>query len=227
MSTDRYTKAILTIIAVALCVIAFPRPETPEVVAASLRPDAEKMATVYPAPNAGEPKNRHSSAAGPLRWRIPYALEVFSGGSAGYQCHTAVSILNASSAAVDVEVVLFDSAGVVEASALRNLPVDDSLVYTSATPEETNMPFPFGIEAEMVLQSASILTNGFALVYAEDPRVLVTAFVSCVGTLQPSLGEAFRGITNIPAYPVGATMEYFQAGTSPVWTPPMAMPETP
>ena len=40
MRSDRYTKVVLTIIAVALCVIAVPRLETSEVMAASGQPEA-------------------------------------------------------------------------------------------------------------------------------------------------------------------------------------------
>jgi hypothetical protein len=65
--------------------------------------------------------------------------------------------------------------------------------------------------------------DGYAHVNADDPRIVVTAMMRC-GDNDLHLPVT---ITSIPAYPVGATAEYFQAGIPPAWTPPIAEPEVP
>ena len=66
---------------------------------------------------------------------------------------------------------------------------------------------------------------GYASVHADDPRVHVSAYVICrdgtIGTTN------IVGMTQIGTSPVGATMEYFQAGMPMNWAPPMAVPELP
>ena len=66
---------------------------------------------------------------------------------------------------------------------------------------------------------------GYANVNADDPRILVTATVLCRdGT---SGASKILSQDELPAFPVGATMDYFQAGMPAGWTPPRATPEVP
>jgi hypothetical protein len=66
---------------------------------------------------------------------------------------------------------------------------------------------------------------GYANVNADDPRILVTATILCrEGT---SGASKIQSQNDLPAFPVGATMEYFQAGMPNGWTPPRATPELP
>ncbi len=65
--------------------------------------------------------------------------------------------------------------------------------------------------------------DGYALVNADDPRILVAAMLRC-GEKDAKLPLT---INNIPAYPVGVTAEFFRAGMPAAWTPPMVAPEMP
>jgi hypothetical protein len=71
--------------------------------------------------------------------------------------------------------------------------------------------------------------GGFAKVRADDPRVLVGAFLTCKRDRATGFDQidAVRALTNIPAFPVGATAQYFQAGMPSTWAPPMVRPEVP
>ena len=61
--------------------------------------------------------------------------------------------------------------------------------------------------------------------HADDPRIEVASFQYCRDGIGG--GQNIASITQVPVYPVGATMEYFQAGMPTTWTPPMAEPEVP
>jgi hypothetical protein len=61
---------------------------------------------------------------------------------------------------------------------------------------------------------------GYATVHAEDPRITTSAYLVC---REARTGYVpVEAITTIPAFPVGATAEYFVAGMPVNWTPPMA-----
>jgi hypothetical protein len=71
--------------------------------------------------------------------------------------------------------------------------------------------------------------NGYARVYADDPRVMAVAFIDCEEDVKNGFDSTLPiyGLMNIPAYPVGTTADFFQAATRPLSFPPMAEPEQP
>jgi hypothetical protein len=63
-------------------------------------------------------------------------------------------------------------------------------------------------------------------VHADDPRILASAAIVCRDAAG-SGATNIEAMTDVATFPVGATMEYFQAGMPVSWTPPMAAPEAP
>ena len=66
--------------------------------------------------------------------------------------------------------------------------------------------------------------DGFATVSADDPRITASAFLLCRDG--PGTGTNITTMTNIPAYPVGATLNLFQAtmpGIRTLLTPPESL----
>lgn len=133
----------------------------------------------------------------PLRWRVAWATEDASNAF----CGTAVVVTNLTTDTRDVEVEWVDDNGdsyFLDYGFIDPLDSDrwvtDSQVYT----------YPFNANHDANLLNFA----GYALVYADDPRVMVSAFMFCrAGTGNVPLVS----ITNIPTYPVGASMEFFQA----------------
>jgi hypothetical protein len=72
---------------------------------------------------------------------------------------------------------------------------------------------------------ASADFSGYALVGADDPRIMVSAFQFCRSSTGYS-GAFVRSHTDIPVFPVGATTEFFQAGVPATWSPPAMVEET-
>jgi hypothetical protein len=58
---------------------------------------------------------------------------------------------------------------------------------------------------------------------------MAVAFIDCKEDLKNGFDVTLpiHGLMNIPAYPVGATADFFQASTRPLSLPPMAEPEVP
>jgi hypothetical protein len=156
----------------------------------------------------------------PLRWRVAWAtLETDQDDT---YCGTAVIVTNAANTSVDIDVEFMKDNGSSVGRALHTLGVYES--YTAITVGSTlsiNVgPYWFND------QVASPDFSGYALVGADDPRIMVSAYQFCRSTTGYS-GAFVRSHTNIPAFPVGSTAEFFQAGMPATWTPPVAVAEPP
>ena len=221
MRSDRYRDMILTIIAAALIVIALPRLETPEVQAAEEQPP--ETATEEQRPQM-DPRFTLTHV-GPLRWRLPFVM--------GYnddldtlfdECHTAISVLNTSSGSTEVEVGFWNYSAAGVGVATASVAAHDSWVVVTATSPGSNSSYPFVADT---YKDTGEITRGFAEIWADDPRILVAAFLVCKDEAGAGGFAPTNAMTTIPAYPVGVTAEYFQAGMPATWTPPMAAPEVP
>ena len=224
MRSDRYTKVVLTVIAIALCVIALPRLETAKAMAASRQPEATPVdqgaspLVEQPAPPRA-PVGPTSTL--PLRWRVSWAslntgeLETF--------CSTAVVVTNTTNSATEVEVEWMKHSGISAALQLETVPAYQTFVWVLETATEVINPVPWRIDNDATISSGF---KGHALVNSDDPRIMVSAYQYC-RTDKDYPGPTILAQTNIPAYPVGATAEYFQAGMPVTWTPPMVEPEVP
>jgi hypothetical protein len=227
MRTDRYTKIVLTVIAVALCVIALPRLETAKAMAASRQP-ATASADDIPegaSPLVEQPAPPRApvgpTSTLPLRWRVSWAslntgeLETF--------CSTAVVVTNTTNSATEVEVEWMNHTGTSTALQLETVLAYRTFVWVLRGATATINPVPWRIDNSATISSGF---KGHALVNSDDPRIMVSAYQYC-RTDKDSPGPTVLAHTNIPAYPVGATAEYFQAGMPMNWTPPIVEPEVP
>jgi hypothetical protein len=229
MRANRYRDFMLTVIAVALCEIALPRLESPEAVAASRQPEEAVVAgpqqSVMSPNEEADPASRGPRAPTstlPLRWRVSWAaLET---GDFDTWCSTAIAVANTTAAAVEVEVEWISSGGSSLALRPETVPGYQQVVWIPDTLIPDVNPVPW-IASDTINPGIADF-KGFALVTATDPRIMVSAFQYCRSTSGVS-GAVVVAQTNIPAYPVGATMEYFQAGMPAAWTPPIAEPEVP
>jgi hypothetical protein len=134
---------------------------------------------------------------------------------------TAVTVRNAGPATVNIDVEWFRADGT--SMGLSTEPIISERVKVFWPDSGVNLT-PF--TGEGATASTGDLSGGWANVNADDPRVLASAAIVCrdvAGYDASNLGA----MINVPAVPVGATLEYFQAGTPAVWTPPTVGPEAP
>jgi hypothetical protein len=208
MRSDRYTKAVLTIIAIGLWVLTMTQMDAPEAQARTghseqMRQEQRRaVATATHAPTSTKP----------LRYRIPYAQNVNYTSSGYPDCVTVVSVVNFGPTATSVDVEFFREVGAPAGLATKSVSAGQAGVFITDSTDIQSQPFVGDVWA----YTGDF--DGYALVNADDPRIIVTAMLRCGDNTHP-LPVA---ITNIPAVPVGATMDYFQAGMPATWTPPMA-----
>jgi len=170
MRNDRSTKILLTLIAARLWALTMTQLELPAARAGT-------SATVRdPLINQERPEQREMASAGlhsptstrPLRWRIPWALHRNSVVPGSPDCATIVSVINTGPASNNVDVEFFSSSGNSAGLASRLVLSGDPDVFVS----NTNVPLaPFLVDST----AAAGTFDGFALVSADDPRILVTA----------------------------------------------------
>lgn len=217
VSSDRYTKVVLTVIAVCLCVLTLG-----EVSLLDPTARAEASSVDFSPPGTREQQKTSNAVAGPraptstlpLRWRIPTAVERV--GSAETYCSTVVSVRNLTTSSVSVEVEWFDWDGTTQKLRPMTLPARNLLQWAT---NNAIVLLPYYADDDALILGFI----GYANVNADDPRILVTATVLCRdGTAGDS---KVLSQNELPVFPVGATMEYFQAGMPVGWTPPRAMPE--
>lgn len=211
MSQDRYLKVVSTVIAVALSVIAMALIDSdptasaialPEVVEGTLGEPAEGSSGLVPAA---------ATSTLPPRWRIPYARHIDNSAGGTMDCGTVVSVSGFGPANILVEVEFFNAFGVSEGKT--------SLSQAAAAPDvhaaDIGMSLsPFGVNTNANTGSF----EGYALVFADDPRIAVGAYLVC-SEVSLSLNGFPRSITSLSAYPVGQTRAFFRAdlpGMAPV-----------
>jgi hypothetical protein len=221
MRSDRYTKFVLTVIAVCLSVLTLTGIGLPD-----FTTEAEATVAARSALADQGRKNTGNEAVGPkvptatlpLRWRIPTAFEnIFSNATF---CTTVVSVLNATASSINVQVEWTSWGGFSQALRPMALPASEMLHWVSDHQINIRPYFP---DDDAGLEGFS----GYVNVHADDPRILVTAIILCRDDTFATPLAKIRVHDTIPAYPVGTTAQYFQAGMPATWTPPMASPETP
>ena len=185
MRANRYRDVMLTVIAVALCVIALPRLESPEALAAPRRPEEAVLAgpqqSVMSPNEEAEPVSRGPRAPTstlPLRWRVSWAA--LQTGNLDTWCSTAIVVANTTAAAVNVEVEWMNSAGSSLALRPATVPGYQQTVWIPDTfiPDVNNVPW----FAAQTIDPGIANFIGFALVAATDPRIVVSAFQYCRST---------------------------------------------
>lgn len=204
---DCSLKLVLTVIAVALSVIALSLVDVPLLASA---------VALAESPTGVSPEEATSTL--PLRWRVPLARHKNSSIAGTLDCGTVVSVVGFAPNSINVDVEFFHSQGVSAGLASRTLAPTKSATFVSALGVSLT---PFSGES-----ANTPGFTGYALVFANDPRIFVGAYLIC--TEDSVSGTSFpRSITNLSAYPVGTTAQFFQAGT-PEMAPasPLAEPES-
>ncbi len=222
MHVDRYTKIVLTVIALGLWALMLAEVGLPdfisEVEATAASPSATTLQSLKkPGGEAGTV--RAATATLPLRWRVSWAAQYVADTT---NCGTAIIVTNDTSSSVTVEVEWFSWYNSSEGLGSLAIAGQNSKVWVSGrdwnTPSVDYRPFVPDHYAD------AIGFAGYARVHATDPRIEVAAFQYCRDGLDQ--GKNIMSITNIPAFPVGATAEFFQAGMPATWMPPIAAPES-
>jgi hypothetical protein len=224
MRNDRGTKVLLAMIAIGLWGLLLSQanpvdlahPAEAAVVSTSAAPLEEQM--VPPASVLGPVAavTATSTATQPLRWMIPTISE--DGAQNDSFCSTVVTVRNLTPNTVDIEVEWIDWSATK--FVLRPLSVPSQRLRHWVTDDLINIrPYYQGDTADLGLW------RGYANVHASDPRILVSGAMLCRdGTAAGAKILANRGIAS---YPVGSTLEYFQAGMPSAWAPLMVEPEAP
>lgn len=219
MRSDRYTKVVLTLLTLGVWALMLTEVELPDLTAqaeATAVPSSAPLEQVSKKPGGEAGAARAPAATLPLRWRIPTVFEHIG---VDTSCSTVISVRNLTPATVNVEVEWFRWDLVITALRPGSIPANEMLLWATDDSIELRPYYP---DDDANLGPSFI---GFADVHAADPRILVTATVMCRdGT---AAGAKILSHNEMPAFPVGAALEFFQAGMPATWTPPMAVPEVP
>ena len=222
MRADRYTKIVLTVIALGLWALMLAEVGLPDFIsrveATAASPSATTLQSLkMPGGEAGTV--RAAAATLPLRWRVSWAAQYVADTT---NCGTAIIVTNDTSSSVNVEVEWFSWYNSSEGLRPQTVPAQNAFIWVSgrdwSTPSVDYRPFVPSDYAD------AIAFIGYARVHATDPRIEVAAFQYCRDGLDQ--GKNIMSITNIPASPVGATAEFFQAGMPATWMPQIAAPES-
>lgn len=110
-----------------------------------------------------------------------------------------------------VEVEFFNASGASEGS--TSLSLDPGAPDVHATDIGLSLG-PFGVN----VNADTGTFEGYALVFADDPRIFVGAYLVCT-EVGVSVGGFPRSITNLSAYPLRQTGTFFQAASPPAKEP--------
>jgi hypothetical protein len=160
---------------------------------------------------------RAPQATLPPTWRVPIVHE--SIGVDGAFCTTAIVLVNPLATSLGGwEVEWWSDVG-TSLALESDLALQPGVRYTIIADDQIT-PFWGVTDVTMDLDNFT----GWVSVHG-DPRILVSAFEWCRSAA--GSGGTLVTVNNLPAFPVGATAEFFQAGMPATWTPPMAAPEPP
>ncbi len=165
-------------------------------------------------------QSRAATATLPRRWVVPGVHETVNVN--GVFCSTAITVTTAFEVKnfLDVQVEFFSDTG-VSMGAYVGVPHGAPGVRTTYVTDSEVTPIWTVVDGDADLSNFT----GSAVVHSDDPRILVTAFEWCrSGT---GAATTLLSVRDLPAYPVGATLEYFQAGMPATRTPPVAAPDVP
>lgn len=184
MVQDRYTKVVLTVLAVGVWALALVQAGTPAVLA-----DAVDGSTSIGIP--AEPVSTEGSRSGmpvaslPLRWYIPLVLHVVDVGS--LECHTTIGVVNPNTTSVDVEIDFISDTGSVLTTESSTLVAGG--IYTARTVDLAQYP-----------NTGTLEMTGHARIHAAHPNVLPLNYLDCAG-----------GDVSMTPLAVGATLDLFRA----------------
>lgn len=163
MRSDHYTKLVLTVIAVCLCVLTLAEVDLPDLTAraeASFVGLSAEGNQEQAKPSSEVTGSRAPTSTLPLRWRIPTAVE--QTGTAETYCSTVVSVRNLTDSSVDVEVEWFNWDGTTNKLRLKTLSARNMLQWAT---NNAIVLLPYYADDD------ALITNliGYANVNADDP----------------------------------------------------------
>jgi len=188
MAQDRYTKAVLTVLALGVWALALVQAGTPavlaEVVDVAASVDTPARPAALEGTNSGAPP-----ATYPLRWYMPLVMHQVEGGA--INCNTTIAVVNPNTSSVNVEIEFFSDSGSVLGGTKSSAVAANSFYYVST--EDMNPDYPnTGPDVTMV---------GHARVYADNPNILAVNQIGCN-----------NGDYALEPFAVGATLDLFSAG---------------
>jgi hypothetical protein len=230
MRGDRTLKFLLVLIAAGLWALTLTQAGMPvagaeESAHLSASPPAALSSSQAGAPGSKQIDKTTSgpkapTSTYPLRWRVAWAT--IETGTTDTYCGTAVIVTNTTTASIDVDVEFMKDDGSSAGRALHTLGAYENYTAITVGSSLTINVGPYWWDDQV----ASPDFSGYALVGANDPRIMVSAFQFCRSSTGYS-GAIVRSHTNIPAFPVGATAEFFQAVMPMAGPPPAAIVEEP
>jgi hypothetical protein len=184
MIRDRYTKAVLTVLAVGVWVLAIAYAGAPDVLATGAELGMVEESEREPVLEIGS-EGKASFATYPLRWYMPLVLHVMKSGT--LDCQTTIGVINASSSSINVEIEFIDDVGTVLTTESSGIVAGG--LYAVQTSSLSQYP-----------STGTSTSSGHARIYADNPDVLPVHYIDC------SAGD----VSMVP-FAVGATLEMFRA----------------
>jgi hypothetical protein len=150
----------------------------------------------------------------PLRWRVGFAGHKNLNIDDFNDCSTVISVMSAAPASMNVEVEFFGQNDAFVNDGTTTLAAGAVEVFGTVGGSGGSSGPVGGPVALDVLVNTGNFDSGFAKVHSDEPRLLVTAFLTCRRDRADggSGTDPLRGFLSIPTFPVGAPAEYFQAG---------------
>ncbi len=235
MRQDLFTRIMLAMIVIALWGLLLTQADMSTATANSKGAPGEGLLAT-PAGEAPLPQSTaapskftegapsRSLATLPIVWRVSFATRETGSNSS---CNTPIAIHNPSATTANVEVEWFHSWGApLPDIAVRSMAPATIASFMSRDSVSSNRvnTNPFWINTNYSTILAGDF-DGYAYVYSDNPRIIVSAFVTCRTDLGLDSGVDIVSNANVPAYPVGMALEYFQAGAPGASIPPALVAE--
>ncbi len=184
MPQDRYTKLVLTLLAVGVWALVLAQIGTPAVLAAAADDASAGDTSLEPVSNevavSGAP-----FASYPLRWYIPFVNHVVENDV--LECFTVVGVVNPNTSSINVEIDFLNETGGIQATR-------SSAVAAGAT---------WGVDTDDMGEypdTGDVNMYGHARIYADNPNVLPIHLIECP-----------HGHLSMTPFAVGATLDLFRA----------------
>jgi hypothetical protein len=166
-----------------------------------------------------------STATLPLVHRVTFATRETSYNT---YCETPIIVHNPTSSSVSVEVEWFVAWGSAIELATRSMS-GGAIAGFTGTSFDTGAKInnnPMWLDLNYNRRDTGDF-DGYAYVYSDDPRIIVSAFVTCRTNVGTDPGVNVVSVANVPVVPVGNALMYYQAGVPGTVSPPAAIAETP
>ena len=168
---------------------------------------------------AADGSSTAAQATLPMRWRVAHAAEVVDQAGIVDFCATVVVVTNTTNKTVSAELEWFSAPGLLLDTESFSLTALQS--KTVGTDDEV-LVGPF----TMTMNSGQADFTGFAQVYANDPRIMVSAYLICRDSVGAT--QNLTAMLSVPTFAVGETLEYFQASAPTIGgLPPMVRSTAP